>query len=448
MFNLEEAIADWRQKMLAAGIETPVPLEELELHLREEIERQIGKGISAEEALAGAAKKMGAAHPLKIEFQKAGSISPFGFQRIYDLLLVVYAAYTAAVTLGMILGAQLDRSLFAGGSVAAFWMGLSGNGLVRTIISVKNVAAAQSLQARILAAWQNTQPANHLPTAVILLNLICFTAVLATLWVRGHRPLNRLRVTRLLNWTLLPALPFGTVIAVYGFWCAKQETDSEEDKTWLGQAFVLKLKSLPDHQAGLTLKLLAGIGRSIFALALGLAGSSLILIGWIEVLRVILMPSTPPELHLGFRLLHPFILIIALLSLFVGTWLLCWTLQILQSLREFSIGEAQSLLSDSQTTPAETRNKFIQISLGIICVWLGSQLIAKAPWRAIAAGTHFSRAYSDGSFSFENLMIGPVFDLYNGIMGLLGIAGFFWSAWINFRKYLNPFRQKAQKPAP
>jgi len=32
MFNLEQAIADWRQKMLAAGIETPVPLEELELH--------------------------------------------------------------------------------------------------------------------------------------------------------------------------------------------------------------------------------------------------------------------------------------------------------------------------------------------------------------------------------------------------------------------------------
>jgi hypothetical protein len=41
MFNLEQAIADWRQQMLAAGIKTPVPLEELENHLREENEQQM-----------------------------------------------------------------------------------------------------------------------------------------------------------------------------------------------------------------------------------------------------------------------------------------------------------------------------------------------------------------------------------------------------------------------
>ncbi|MGO8763935.1 MAG: hypothetical protein ACLQSR_02225 [Limisphaerales bacterium] len=40
MFNIEEAIAEWRRQMLAAGIEAPVPLEELENHLREEIEQQ------------------------------------------------------------------------------------------------------------------------------------------------------------------------------------------------------------------------------------------------------------------------------------------------------------------------------------------------------------------------------------------------------------------------
>ncbi len=38
MFNLEQAIADWRRQMLAVGIKTPVPLEELEIHLRDEIE--------------------------------------------------------------------------------------------------------------------------------------------------------------------------------------------------------------------------------------------------------------------------------------------------------------------------------------------------------------------------------------------------------------------------
>ena len=29
-------MTDWRRQMIAAGIKTPVPLEELEIHLREE----------------------------------------------------------------------------------------------------------------------------------------------------------------------------------------------------------------------------------------------------------------------------------------------------------------------------------------------------------------------------------------------------------------------------
>ena len=37
MFDLEQSIAEWRRQMLAAGIKTPVPLEELEIHLREDI---------------------------------------------------------------------------------------------------------------------------------------------------------------------------------------------------------------------------------------------------------------------------------------------------------------------------------------------------------------------------------------------------------------------------
>ena len=39
MFDLEQSITNWRKQMLAAGIKSPVPLEELEIHLREEIER-------------------------------------------------------------------------------------------------------------------------------------------------------------------------------------------------------------------------------------------------------------------------------------------------------------------------------------------------------------------------------------------------------------------------
>ena len=34
MFDLEKSITRWREQMLAAGIKTPSPLEELENHLR------------------------------------------------------------------------------------------------------------------------------------------------------------------------------------------------------------------------------------------------------------------------------------------------------------------------------------------------------------------------------------------------------------------------------
>jgi hypothetical protein len=58
--------------MLAAGIKTPVPLEELEIHLRDEIERQAASGLNAQKAFEIATEKIGQAHTLKLEFKKAG----------------------------------------------------------------------------------------------------------------------------------------------------------------------------------------------------------------------------------------------------------------------------------------------------------------------------------------------------------------------------------------
>ena len=72
MFDLEDAIAEWRKQMLAAGIKAPVPLEELEIHLREEIERQMKSGLNGLEAFNSAVHKIGQARALKSEFKKAG----------------------------------------------------------------------------------------------------------------------------------------------------------------------------------------------------------------------------------------------------------------------------------------------------------------------------------------------------------------------------------------
>ena len=70
MFDLEKSIAEWRRQMLAAGIKTPVPLEELEIHLREEIEQQMKSGLNEQQAFNSAVQKIGQGETLNSEFGK------------------------------------------------------------------------------------------------------------------------------------------------------------------------------------------------------------------------------------------------------------------------------------------------------------------------------------------------------------------------------------------
>jgi hypothetical protein len=70
MFDLDQAVAEWRQQMLAAGIQSPVPLEELEVHLREDIERLMKSGRSEAEAFEAAILEIGQARAVQGEFKK------------------------------------------------------------------------------------------------------------------------------------------------------------------------------------------------------------------------------------------------------------------------------------------------------------------------------------------------------------------------------------------
>jgi leader peptidase (prepilin peptidase)/N-methyltransferase len=80
MFDLEKAVEKWRQQMLAAGIKTPVPLEELESHLCEDVEQNLASGLSAQQAFEVAAQRIGCAGSLQTEFNKIES-TRWVFQR-------------------------------------------------------------------------------------------------------------------------------------------------------------------------------------------------------------------------------------------------------------------------------------------------------------------------------------------------------------------------------
>jgi hypothetical protein len=109
MFNLEEEISEWRRQMLAAGIKTPVPLEELESHLREDIAQQMQSGLGSQQAFGIAVKKIGQAPELKREFKKAGA--PMEMEKIIKLAGVICVAVALFCPLFMFLPFLLDHGL-------------------------------------------------------------------------------------------------------------------------------------------------------------------------------------------------------------------------------------------------------------------------------------------------------------------------------------------------
>src|SRR5689334_8028346 len=70
MFDLDQAIANWRRQMQAAGIKSSETLAELESHLREDVERKMQSGAGEAKAFAAALEQIGAVAALQIEFTK------------------------------------------------------------------------------------------------------------------------------------------------------------------------------------------------------------------------------------------------------------------------------------------------------------------------------------------------------------------------------------------
>jgi hypothetical protein len=92
MSDLEPQMAGWRRAMLAARIKSSV-LDELEGHLREDIERRIESGNEPQKAFDAAAARMGSPAQLRHEFQKVPfkpfiNMTPIARQRLTNLLVV------------------------------------------------------------------------------------------------------------------------------------------------------------------------------------------------------------------------------------------------------------------------------------------------------------------------------------------------------------------------
>jgi len=95
MFNLDQAISEWRQKMAAGGIKTSVVLDELESHLREDAERLAKSGVlSAEEAFRVAESRIGQSELLRAEFAKIDPLREARWVRMIGIGCGVFAVLT------------------------------------------------------------------------------------------------------------------------------------------------------------------------------------------------------------------------------------------------------------------------------------------------------------------------------------------------------------------
>lgn len=84
--------------MLAAGIKSPVPLEELESHLREDIDRSVRSGLGEDHAFRLAVSQIGDPGTLKAEFARVENR-----ERKYMKRGLIIAAGIVGVLVGMAL---------------------------------------------------------------------------------------------------------------------------------------------------------------------------------------------------------------------------------------------------------------------------------------------------------------------------------------------------------
>jgi hypothetical protein len=100
MFNLDQAITEWRRQMTAGGVKNSVVLDELESHVREDFERQTRAGVEAQRAFEAAVKKIGPASALRNEFKKStAAVIGEKLMLAVAFLVLAFGVFLCAVTI-------------------------------------------------------------------------------------------------------------------------------------------------------------------------------------------------------------------------------------------------------------------------------------------------------------------------------------------------------------
>lgn len=207
MFHLEPAIAEWRQQMLAAGIKAPVPLDELENHLREEIERQMRAGTDAQQAFTLAVERIGKGEKLREEFRKVQDVARIKKRAMLRRWCVVAGVAIVYCQLAIVwyLGARAGSLQISGMDIALA------------------LGAAAPL---VLLGWAGPSVAKLLPVIregwviVITLALLFLAALLFRIVFPTIAPVNFVHLQIIFLWVLSPTMGFGSCASAWFDHCA------------------------------------------------------------------------------------------------------------------------------------------------------------------------------------------------------------------------------------
>jgi len=86
MFDLEQAIAEWREQMRAGGLGDPGVLDELEAHLRDDVDAQTEAGLAGEAAFAASVAHLGQVDVLQSEYARCEAP---GHGRLWEAFLLL-----------------------------------------------------------------------------------------------------------------------------------------------------------------------------------------------------------------------------------------------------------------------------------------------------------------------------------------------------------------------
>jgi hypothetical protein len=108
MFDLEKEISEWRGQMSRARL-SPAAIDELEAHLRDDIQQQIRSGVEIETAFDTAVRRVGQAGALRAEFAKADEAN---FARPRKWMRIFFVSFAGCFLLWFVLGlARIETSL-------------------------------------------------------------------------------------------------------------------------------------------------------------------------------------------------------------------------------------------------------------------------------------------------------------------------------------------------